>query len=141
MNIHSVMTPNPRYATPRSSLHDIACMMRDEDVGEIPIAEVDGSPRLVGVITDRDIVVRAVAGGGDLAKITARECMTEQPVTVTEDATLEDCARLMASQRVRRVPVVDSRGMLCGIVSQSDLQATDARSLKQEVADRVSTPH
>lgn len=142
MNIQEIMTPNPTFCPPNATLEQVAEVMRDEDIGEIPIVESqDGGNRLLGVVTDRDIAVRAVAAGRNPSQTTARDCMTAPAVTCKEDDSLEACAHAMASQRIRRMPIVDANGMLCGIVAQSDLQATDARSLKQQVADRVSTPH
>lgn len=141
MNIQDIMTQNPSFCPPDATLEQVAQVMRDEDIGEVPIVESDGGNRLLGVITDRDIAVRAVAAGRDPTRIAARDCMTGPAVSCKEDDSLEDCAHAMASQRIRRMPIVDANGMLCGIVAQSDLQATDARSLKQQVADRVSTPH
>lgn len=141
MNIKDVMTLNPTCCPPSATLKDVAEVMRDEDIGEVPIVEADGAKRLVGVVTDRDIVVRAVAAGRDISNATAGDCMTAPAVTCNEGDTLEDCAQAMASHRIRRMPIVDESGELCGIVAQADLQATDARSLKEQVADRVSTPH
>jgi CBS domain-containing protein len=141
MNIKDVMTSNPVCCPPNATLQDVAQRMRDEDIGEVPIVEQDGARKLLGVVTDRDIVVRAVAAGRDIAALRASDCMTAPAVTCTENDTLEDCAQAMASHRVRRMPIVDENGELCGIVAQADLQATDARSLKEHVADRVSTPH
>jgi len=141
MDIQSIMTPNPKACPRTASLSQIAQLMRDEDIGEVPIVESDGQRRLVGVVTDRDIVVRAIAAGENPEQLTADDCMTSPPVSLGEDASLEECARMMASHRIRRMPIVDDSGNLCGIVAQADLQATDARSLKEEVANRVSTPH
>ena len=114
-------------------------MVLGEDVGEIPVT--DGEMRPIGVITDRDIVLRCVATGGDPQNATVGDSMTAPAQTVREDATLEECAQLMARHRIRRVPIVDAAGAICGIVAQADLEATDARSLKAQVAERVSTPH
>ena len=141
MNIKDVMTWNPVCRPPTATLQDVAQLMRDEDIGEVPVVEVDGARKLLGVVTDRDIVVRAVAAGRDIAAVRATDCMTAPAVTCNESDTLEDCAQAMASHRIRRMPIVDASGELCGIVAQADLQATDARSLKEQMADRVSTPH
>jgi CBS domain-containing protein len=141
MDIQSIMTPNPKACPRNASLDQIAQMMRDEDIGEVPILEQHGAKKLVGVVTDRDIVVRAVAAGRDVSTVKASDCMTAPAVTCSESDTLEDCAQAMASHRIRRMPIVDESGELCGIVAQADLQATNARSLKEQVADRVSTPH
>ncbi len=141
MNIQDIMTQNPTFCPPTASLEQVAQVMRDEDIGAVPIVESNGGNRLLGMVTDRDIAVRVVAAGRDPSQVAASDCMTEPAVSCTEDDSLEDCAHAMASQRIRRMPIVDANGMLCGVVSQADLQATDARSLKQQVADRVSTPH
>jgi|SRR5690606_10526670 CBS domain-containing protein len=141
MDIKSIMTPDPRCCTRATPLREVARMMRDEDVGQIPVLEEAGSRTLAGVVTDRDIIVRVVATGTDPVSVTAGDCMSAPAVTLGEDASLADCARVMAAEQIRRVPIVDADGALCGIVSQADVQATDARSLKEEIADRVSVPH
>ncbi len=141
MDIRAVMTSDPKCCPRNATLEQVAQVMRDEDIGEVPIVESDGERKLLGVVTDRDIVVRAVAAGSNPEQVTAEDCMTAPAVTCSEDATLEECARAMAQHRIRRMPIVDDNGELCGIVAQADLQDTDARSLKEEVADRVSTPH
>jgi len=75
----------------------------------------------VGVITDRDIICRAVALGKNPLELTARDCMTSPVVTVTPDASIEQCAEVMETHRLRRIPVVDAAGSCCGIVSQADV--------------------
>lgn len=142
MEIRDVMTSNPKVCPPNASLVQIAEMMRDEDIGEVPIVESDGNNRkLVGVVTDRDIVVRAIAAGRNPESVNARDCMTAPATACREDAPLDECVRKMASGRIRRMPIVDANGDLCGIIAQADLQATDARSLKEQLGSRVSTPH
>lgn len=139
MKVQQIMTPRPRCCSPDAMLSDAARMMSETDVGEIPVT--GNGLKVLGVITDRDIVVRCVAAGGDPRNTSVQSCMTAPALTLTEDASLEECARLMAGQQLRRVPIVDANGAICGIVAQADLEATDARSLKAAVAERVSTPH
>lgn len=139
MDIQQVMTRHPRVCRASATLHDAARLMLEEDVGEIPV--VDESRQVLGVITDRDIVVRCVAAGINPQDASVDSCMTAPALTITDAATLEDCAELMAGQQIRRVPVVDADGVICGIVAQADLEGTDARSLKAHVAERVSVPH
>jgi CBS domain-containing protein len=113
--------------------------MLDNDVGEIPIVH-DGKP--IGVVTDRDIVVRLVAHGQDPKQVRAEDCMTSPALTVEQNADLKECAELMARERIRRVPVVDASGSLCGIVALADLERrADTRSMKAEVSRHVSQPH
>ena len=139
MKVRDIMTPHPRCCSPGATLGEAARMMLETDVGESPVS--DDGLKAVGVITDRAIVVRCVATGGDPRNTSVQSCMTAPALTLTEDASLEECARLMAGQQLRRVPIVDTNGVICGIVAQADLEATAARSLKAAVAERVSTPH
>lgn len=139
MNVQQVMTPRPRCCSPDAMLSEAARLMLETDVGEIPV--IGDGLKVLGVITDRDIVVRCVAAGGDPRNTPVKACMTAPALTLADDASLEECARLMAGQQIRRVPIVDASGAICGIVAQADLEATDARSLKAEVAARVATPH
>lgn len=139
MKVQQIMTPRPRCCSPDAMLSDAARMMSETDVGEIPVT--GNGLKVLGVITDRDIIVRCVATGGDPQNTSVRSCMTAPALTLIEDASLEECARLMAGQQLRRVPIVDANGAICGIVAQAYLEATDARSLKVAVAERVSTPH
>ena len=139
MDIQQVMTRDPRVCRAGVSVCEAARLMLQEDVGEIPV--VDEARHVIGVITDRDIVLRCVAADINPQQATVEACMTSPALTLADDATLEDCADLMAGQQIRRVPVVDADGVICGIVAQADLEATDARSLKARVAERVSVPH
>ena len=93
--------------------------MVEADCGEIPVT--DASNRLIGVITDRDIVCRAVAKGKNPSAMTAGECMTEPVVVVNEETRLEDVMAVMEENQIRRVPVVDESGCCCGIIAQADV--------------------
>ena len=126
MRVNHFMTKDVATCSADTPVVEVARMMVEHDCGEIPLTNPD-SRHLVGVLTDRDIVCRAVALGRDTAQITAGECMTTPVVCVTPDATLEECRGVMEQNQVRRVPVVDEKGMLCGIVSQADI----ARSAKE----------
>jgi CBS domain-containing protein len=139
MDLDRLMTRNPKFCLATSPLAEVARAMRDEDVGEIPVVDLDRRP--IGVVTDRDIVVRTLADGRNPLEIRAQDCMTAPPIVIEEDATVEDCAKLMERQKIRRVPVVDAKGALCGIVALADLERSDARSLQNEVTRAVSQPH
>jgi CBS domain-containing protein len=117
--------------------------MVENDCGEIPVT--DGS-RLIGVVTDRDIVCRVVAKGKNPSAVTAGECMTEPVITVNEESTLEEVVALMEDKQIRRVPVVDGTGCCCGIISQADVALTaresQVGSLVREVSkDSVGLTH
>lgn len=115
--IRDIMTTELETAEPDTTLEEIATLMRDEDVGSIPIVE-DGE--LVGIVTDRDIVVRAIAEGREPSDTTAEEVLSEDLVTVTAEMEVERAARLMADRQVRRLPVVEGKKLL-GMVSLGDI--------------------
>lgn len=93
------------------------------------------------MITDRDIVVRCVAEGESPDTCVVDAYMTAPAVSLSEEASLEDVANAMAREAVRRIPITDQEGRLCGIVAQADLEHSGARSQKEKVSQSVSTPH
>ena len=139
MNVRDVMTARPRCAAPDTPLSQVAEMMGTQDVGAIPILAGD---RLVGMITDRDIVVRAVAKDKDLRGMPSREISSGELVTVGPDQDLSDALHLMAQHQVRRLPVVDNENRLIGVVSQADIarKAQDT-SVGEMVAEISKPPH
>ena len=136
--VSDLMTPNPTYCTPDANLTEIAQLMVSEDTGIIPVVEDRTTLRLAGVITDRDIVVRAVAKELDPATTTVQEVMSADVSTLPSSASIDDCVRLMAKEQVRRVPIVDG-GKLVGIVAQADLARASAEQphLTDELAEMV----
>ena len=114
-----VMTPDPACCSPHTSLDEVARLMVQNNCGEIPV--VDSSDRLVGVVTDRDIVCRVVAEGKNPGAYTVETCMSQPVVTVRDNATLDRVLPVMEEHQVRRVPVVDEAGMCVGIISQADV--------------------
>jgi CBS domain-containing protein len=134
-NVSEVMTSNPRSVEPSTPVVEAARMMKSEDVGSIPIVEGD---RLVGMITDRDIVVRDVAEGRDPQSTTVGEIASRDLVTIDPDQGIEEAARLMARHQLRRLPVVEEDGRLVGIVAQGDIAQLGDDSLTGEVVERIS---
>lgn len=114
-----VMTRDPACCTPHSTLDQVAKLMVQNNCGEIPV--VDVNDQLIGVITDRDIVCRAVADGKNPMAHTVDTCMSQPVVTVWADASLDDVVSTMEKHQIRRVPVVDERGCCAGIISQADV--------------------
>lgn len=112
MKVKDVMTREPATVKPNATCGEAATLMRQEDCGSIPITE-DG--RLLGIITDRDIVIRCIAVGKDARTTTVREVMTADLVTIGEDEDVKEAERIMADRQVRRLPVCDD-GRLSGIV-------------------------
>lgn len=115
--VRDIMTVDVKAAEPDTSLEELSCMMRDEDVGSIPVLE-DGELR--GIITDRDIVVRCIAEGSDPCKIMAEDIISEDLETIDPDADVQEAARLMSEHQIRRLPVVED-GRLLGMVSLGDI--------------------
>jgi len=120
MNIRDVMTSNPRTVSPNDTIQNAARIMRDEDTGAVPVVE-NGRP--VGMVTDRDIVVRAVANG-ELNR-PVRDVVSGNVVTARPDMSTKEAAQLMSEYQVRRLPVVEN-DCLVGIVSIGDLAVKEA---------------
>lgn len=126
MNVEKVMTTRVSWVTPETTLPEIARRMRAEDIGSVPVAEND---RLVGMVTDRDIVLRGVADGGDVDRIQARQVMSSQVLYCYEDQPIADVLKNMGDNQVRRLPVVSREKRLVGVVSLGDLsRAAGAKS-------------
>ena len=134
------MTPGVRAVAPTDSVMEAARTIKEQDVGSLPVVE-DG--RVVGIVTDRDIVVRAVAEGVDPRTATVGDVASGDLVTVEPDEDLDDALKLMAQHRVRRLPVVEN-GRLVGVVAQADvaLEANDkdAGEMLAEISQPASTP-
>ena len=125
--IRDVMTSNPECVNEKDSLRDVARIMKDRDTGVVPV--VDGR-KIVGLITDRDIVVRGLAEGKNLENASVSELMTKQVRTVRDDASVNDALELMNSAEVRRVAVVNSNDELVGIVSLGDISVKSDKDAK-----------
>lgn len=122
--VSDVMSQDVRVVTPDDTVQQASRMMREEDVGILPVGEGD---RLVGVVTDRDVTLRLVAEGKDAARTKVREVMSAEPKYVFEDENLEHVADNMAEQQVRRLPVVNRNKRLVGVVSIGDLTRAGQR--------------
>jgi CBS domain-containing protein len=116
-HVRDVMTEQVTIVRPDAPLQDVARIMRDEDIGAVPVAD---NNTLVGMVTDRDIVVRAVAAG-ETDGSTARDVMSPQVRYCMEDQSVDDALRDMGELQVRRLPVVDRDMHVVGIVSLGDL--------------------
>ena len=117
-HIREVMTSDPVCVSERDSIREVARIMAREDTGVVPV--VDGK-KIIGMITDRDIVVRLVAEGKDPANAHVNEAMTKNVRAVKEDDSINDALNVMSSAQVRRVPVVNDQNEIVGIVSMKDL--------------------
>jgi CBS domain-containing protein len=137
-SVREAMTPVVRTASPEQSLVDAAQMMKSDDAGAIPV--VDGG-RLVGIVTDRDIAVRAVAEGVDPRTTTIDKIATGDLVTVHSDHDLDEALALMARHQVRRLPVVEaSDGQVVGILAQADVALWAKEKKAGEMLEQISQP-
>ena len=133
--ISDLMTQNPRTTTPDAGVIEAARIMRDDDVGLVPV--VDGD-RLVGTVTDRDIAIRVVAEGRDPSSTTVGEIASKDLITIDPDQDLDEALRLMARHQVRRLPVVEEDGRLVGIVAQADVARHGDDSQTGQVVEQIS---
>jgi CBS domain-containing protein len=141
MHARDIMTRDPACCSPDDTVQTAARRMVDADCGCLPVVE-DGSRRLVGVVTDRDLAVRVLADGrGAGARV--REAMTERPACCRPDDDARMVERIMAERQVRRVPVVDGEDRVVGIVAQADLARDEEDFDDHEVRhtiERISEP-
>ncbi len=121
MKVHEVMTKNPACCYQSSSAVSAATLMQQRGIGVLPVVQDRFSPRLVGVVTDRDLCLHVVAGGRDPAHIWISECMIEDPICCTVEDDVRHALELMEEHRVHRLPVVNAKHEVMGILSLSDL--------------------
>jgi CBS domain-containing protein len=123
--VREVMTDRPRCVTPETPISEAARLMKSDDVGSLPILEGE---RLTGIVTDRDIVLQAIAEEKDPRGMPVREVASRDLVTIGPEEDLSEALKLMASHQVRRIPVVDEDSRLVGILAQADI----AREVKDK---------
>ena len=142
MKAREIMTANPRTVTPDMNLPEVARLMQSEDVGIVPVVDAGGSRQLVGVVTDRDIALRVVGEGRDPNSVRVSDVMSTNVRTCREDDSVDDVMDVMGQEQVRRVPIVDERGSLVGIVAQADvvLQANSDKKAERTV-EKISQPN
>jgi CBS domain-containing protein len=139
--VRDVMTTRPRAVTPQTPLTEVAELMEADDVGAVPLVEGD---RMVGIVTDRDIVVRAIAKGKDPRGMPASEVSSHELVTVDPDDDLSEALKLMAQYQVRRLAVTAEDERLVGVVSQADValhaKEKDTGELLQDISRQPQGP-
>ena len=116
-----VMTRNPVCAHPDDTVAKVARLMKDNDIGPVPIVEDDNSKRLVGIVTDRDLAIKVVAAGRDPQNTPVREVMTTTVTTCRASDKVDTALHAMSTQQLRRIPVVDDDNKLVGIIAQADI--------------------
>lgn len=141
MKIQDIMSADPSTVTPDTPITEAARLMKDHNIGMLPVVESEGSRRLVGVVTDRDITIRHVAEG-HLSDCPVREVMTGNVSTCKAHENVDRVMSLMAQEQVRRIPIVDDRGDLVGVISQADivLESGDQKNAERTV-EQISRPY
>lgn len=142
MKVQELMTPNPSCCTPDNTVKEAARLMEEHDCGCLPVVDDTETNDLVGVVTDRDLALRALAKSkGPETKV--RDVMSSAPSCCTPDDDVEEVERIMAERQVRRVPVIDRAGCCVGMVAQADLAWKDRAASDREVGrvvERISEP-
>jgi CBS domain-containing protein len=138
MHVRDIMTKNPVCCTPDTSLASASRMMVEHDCGALPVVGDLASCMPLGIITDRDIVTRAIAADRDPMVMTVRDCMTSPAVTIVEETRVHECVELLELSQIRRVIVVDATGACCGIVAQADIALRASKRETGELVHEVS---
>ena len=138
MKVKDAMHKGAEWVEPQTPVADIARRMRDLDIGAIPVGEND---RLIGMVTDRDIACRGMANGADLGKLTARDVMSKGIFYCRDSEDLEDAMRIMEQKQVRRLPVINDRKRMVGMLSLGDIADAASHELSGEVIAAVSAHH
>jgi CBS domain-containing protein len=135
--VREVMSDRPRCVSPDTPVSEAAQLMETEDVGALPVLDGD---ELAGMVTDRDIVVRAIAKGKDPRGMPVREVSTRDVVSVRGDEDLSEALKLMASYKVRRLPVVDDGNRLIGVLAQADAALEAKEKAVGQMVEEISKP-
>lgn len=142
MDIKDIMTTNPSYCVPGDTSTRAARIMKDKNVGIVPIIKSEADHTLIGVVTDRDLCLAVVAPNVQPDTVTVQQCMTTDIVTVRPDDDARKAVALMSENQVRRIPVVNHEGMLEGMVASADIlqRANISSDETYEAFKKVSAP-
>jgi CBS domain-containing protein len=138
MKVKEMMHTGAEYVAPNAKLQVIAAKMRDHDIGSVPVC--DGG-KLIGMVTDRDIAIRALANGRDISKLEAKDVMSKDVIFCRDNEQAEDAIRVMEDNRIRRLPVLDEAKKLVGMVSLGDISHALSRNITGEVTKAVTAHH
>lgn len=133
MNVKDIMTKNPTTCLPTTKLDEIAKLMADHDCGEVPVVRSKDNPELVGVITDCDICCRAVAQGKAPSTTPASDVMSSPVFTISSDCDLAKSCKTFEEKEVRRLPVVDKKNHVIGILSLADIAERAPEQYAREI--------
>lgn len=138
MKVKDAMHKDVAWVAPDEPIAKVAAVMREKDIGAIPVGEND---RLIGMVTDRDIAVRGLVNGSASMQMTAHEVMTHPIIYCMAEEDIEDAVRLMKKNKIRRLPVIDKQKRMVGMLSLGDIAAVASPSICRETLRAVSTHH
>jgi CBS domain-containing protein len=138
MKVKNAMHKGAEWVAPETPIAEVAKKMKKLDVGSIPVGEND---KLIGMVTDRDITCRAVANGRDISKLTARDVMTKGIVYCRDAEELDDALRIMETKKIRRLPVIDEKKRMVGMLSFGDISHAVSHELSGELVEACSAHH
>lgn len=140
MKIRELMTPDPVCCTPEDSAQKVAKILRDQDIGSVPVVMDQSSRKLLGMITDRDLCCSIVAEGLDPANTKIDRLFSLNPVTCREGENINNCEQLMQEHQIRRIPIVDGEERCIGIVTQADLALKESAEKVSKTVAEISKP-
>lgn len=136
---NEIMTPDPDFCLPNTCVADVAKLMKSKNIGPVPV--VDNDHRLVGIVTDRDLVINALAADRDINSTRADQVMSPRPYTCSPADDIATAIEMMETNQIRRLPVVDRHGKLIGIISQGDIAIRMSKTKKAgELLEAISKP-
>jgi CBS domain-containing protein len=140
MRVQEVMTRQPVCCVCGDTAQLVAQILRDEDIGSLPVVSDHNSAHLEGMITDRDLVCRIIAEGLNPETTRIEGFVTRNPVTCRAEQSLESCEKLMQTHQIRRIPVVDKDGCCVGILSQADVARAEPSEKVHKTVAEISRP-
>jgi CBS domain-containing protein len=138
MKVRDAMHKNAEWVAPEAPLAQVAKKMKDLDVGSLPVGEND---RLIGMITDRDIACRGLSDGKNASRLTARDVMSKGIIYCTDSDDLKDAVHLMEKKKIRRLPVINEKKRMVGMLTLGDISHAASRELSGEIIAAVSAHH
>lgn len=136
--VKQIMHEGVAWVPPSTPIHELARLMREQDIGAIPIGEND---RLIGMVTDRDIVCRGLIDGKDPRRLTARDVMTKGIFVCRTEDDIEDATRTMELKQVRRLPVINKEKRMVGMLSLGDVSDACEQDLSGELLQALTAHH
>jgi CBS domain-containing protein len=141
LQARDVMTEGLALCAPETPLAELAALMVRYDCGAIPVVASLRSQRLIGIVTDRDLVCRTLAEGLDPTTMTAGQVMSQPVVTAAPETAFGDCVARMEQAQIRRLPIVDAAGEICGIIAQADVARLNPGLYPSRPEERSFTPN